>query len=351
MARKKKYRARWYDANGKQHEKAFATKAEAIDHERRMKVAVSDGINLDHRHRRTEIQVWCKTVLDRRQDIGDLTRKRYESIIRNQIDGHDIGSTTVGALRPSDVELWAVQLTRDGLAPRTVKKALDFLSSCMSAAVRDGVIQANPVEGVGRPRAAGGEMLWLRPEEVEAAADAAGRYGDVVLFLAYTGLRWSEMANLTVADVDLLRDRVKVREAKTAAGVRQVPIVARIHGLVKARVDGKRPGDLVFTVTGAKLSNRNFHRIFDRALERAGLNPAVRPHDLRHSCATWLIGNGADPVLVQRWLGHANVSTTLNIYAHLWPDKLDEAAEALDRMGGGQGVASVHHLDERRKQA
>lgn len=65
-------------------------------------------------------------------------------------------------------------------------------------------------------------------------------------------------------------------------------------------------------------------------MSRAGLPAGLTPHHLRHTCASLLVAGGADPVAVQRHLGHKDVSTTLNIYAGLFPNRLEEIAVALD---------------------
>lgn len=351
----KKYRARWYDAAGTQRQKRFTTAAGARDYQRRMKIAAEDGINIDHERRRTPLHMWVNEHLDRQEHhLAELTVRRYRGVARNQITATDLGQMTLGAIRPTDVELWTLKLsTEQHLAPRSVKKALDLLSASLNAAVRDGILTTNPCQGVKPPSPQKAEMLWLTPDEVELVAGELGWRGDVVRFLAYTGLRWGECRDLTVGDVywpPRGRGRLQVRKAKTEAGHRSVPIAAPIDELARARVKGRGQRDLVWsTPRGARMRNSNFRDAFKRALARAGLNEAVRIHDLRHSCATWLIGNGAEPVTVSHWLGHASVSITLDTYTHLWPDKLDEAAGALEGLGGG-GVGRVTRLDDHRRE-
>ena len=339
--------ARWHDAYGRQRSKAFRTKTEALDYERRMRIAVADGTLYDDDRRKMPVAVWVREHVARQSHLADTTRARYEGVIDRQIEPMPIGGLAVGQVRATAVEEWALQLTHEqNLAPRTVEKALDLLGQSMSAAVRDGIIPSNPCEHVAPPRAEREEMLWLTPDEVERVAVEIDRRvrtpwrGDVVVFLAYTGLRWSEMCRLTVGDVDLRRSpgRVRVaRRAKSEAGFRSVPVAARIVPILKAACDGKKPGDAVFTApSGATPRNSNFRQRWKVALRRAGLDEDVRIHDLRHSCATWLINNGAEPHEVARWLGHASVQVTWNTYTHLWPDRLDAAAAALDRAAGDQ---------------
>ena len=82
---------------------------------------------------------------------------------------------------------------------------------------------------------------------------------------------------------------------------------------------------------GAPLRYQSFRRaIWDRAVTSAGLPEGLTPHNLRHTCASLLVAGGADPVAVQRHLGHKDVSTTMNIYAGLFPNRLEEIAVALD---------------------
>lgn len=356
---RKQHFARWVDSNGEQRKKAFHTRREALDFKRRVEVAKADGVNIDNRARRTRIDRWCRATLDRRAgSLDDITVKRYDGIIRNQLDGTDLAALTVGTLRRSDVETWVHDLAAAGLAPRTVKKAFDFLSSCLTAAVYDGAVTVNPCKGVRLPRAAKTEMRWLTPDEVERAAsaidqraEAAGFYSAVVLFLAFTGLRFGEMARLRVGDVDVVNGRVRVaRKAKSDAGFRDVPVAQRISGVVRGRIAGRGVGEVVFTTPrGAPLNQSKFHKKFKAALVAAGLDPEVRVHDLRHSCATWLIEAGEDPLVVARWLGHASPRTTMDIYAHLFPDKLDAAALALDGLAGTGTDGAVVRLDDHRK--
>ena len=80
---------------------------------------------------------------------------------------------------------------------------------------------------------------------------------------------------------------------------------------------------------GTTLSGGNLNRSFKALLKRVGL-PAVRSHDLRHTCATLLLRQGVNPKNVQELLGHADISLTLNVYSHVLPDMDDAPAGAMD---------------------
>ena len=162
------------------------------------------------------------------------------------------------------------QLVGSGLAPATVRQAHRVLALILTLAVRDGRIPRNPAAGVPLPRARRTEPRFLTREEVERLADAAGEYGDVVRLLAYTGLRFGEMAALRVRRVDFLRKRLTVAESATEVGgtveygtpkthqQRTVPIPAVLVEPLSRRCEGEGRDDLVLTSpAGAVLRSGN----------------------------------------------------------------------------------------------
>jgi integrase len=91
---------------------------------------------------------------------------------------------------------------------------------------------------------------------------------------------------------------------------------------------------LAFTGRYGLPTDRNaIRRDFHAMLRKAGL-PYIRFHDLRHSCATLQLAAGVQPKVVQENLGHARVSTTLDLYAHVMPSTRREAADALASLLG-----------------
>jgi integrase len=87
---------------------------------------------------------------------------------------------------------------------------------------------------------------------------------------------------------------------------------------------------------GGPLRHSNFrHRFFDPAVTRAGLAP-LTPHDLRDTAASLAVAAGAGVKAVQRMLGHASAAMTLEVYAGLFDDELDDVA---DRMGAAAEAA------------
>ncbi|MGZ8818890.1 MAG: tyrosine-type recombinase/integrase [Mycobacterium sp.] len=188
---------------------------------------------------------------------------------------------------------------------------------------------------------------YLSHSQVAALAGAVERQGDVVRFLAYTGLRWGEMAALRVCDFDMLRRRVNVSRSVTESGGlvwstpktwerRSVPFPAVLADELGALMVGKAREDLVFTdQRGGVLRNSNWRaRVFRAAVEKCQKTddtfPSITPHDLRHTAASLAVSAGANVKALQRMLGHAKASMTLDVYADLFDDDLDGVAESLD---------------------
>lgn len=83
---------------------------------------------------------------------------------------------------------------------------------------------------------------------------------------------------------------------------------------------------------GGLLRLQNFrHTVFDRAAQAAGLD-VLTPHSLRHTAASLAIASGADVKVVQQMLGHASATMTVDLYGHLYGDRLDEVADRMDTL-------------------
>ena len=142
------------------------------------------------------------------------------------------------------------------------------------------------------------------------------------------------------------RAGLTIAEPKTASSRRQIVLspsaveALRRHRTRQAeerlRVGATWPGyDLVFTNgPGTPIDSANLRtRSFQPLLSRAGL-PPIRFHDLRHTAATLLLGEGVHPKIVSEMLGHAQISITLDLYSHVTPTMHKEAVAILERVLG-----------------
>jgi integrase len=261
------------------------------------------------------------------------------------------------SLSPQHVQAFQNQLLAAGNAPRSVIKARLVLSSALDQAERWGFIPRNPVRLVDPPRVPHDDREPITPEQAHALLDAVqGHRLEALYTVALAlGLRRSEALGLQWSDVDLDAGVLRVRrglqrlkggglqflELKTKKSRRDIamPRVAvdalRAHTERqaferRAAVEIWQEHDMVFASTiGTPLEPRNVNRHFASVLKRAGL-PHLRFHDLRHACATLLLLQGVELKVVQEILGHASISTTGNIYAHVLQSLKHCAAASMD---------------------
>jgi integrase len=258
------------------------------------------------------------------------------------------------------VQRWVNKLAAT-TAPATTRKVHRVLSLVLDLAVKDGRIARNPAVGVNLPRIVSSEHRYLTHEQVWALAEAAATPTDpskhrrhderqndqwrlVVLFLAYTGVRFGEMAALRVRRIDFLRRRAMIAESVTLVRSeqiwgtpkgherREVPIPRFLIDDLANHVKGKGLEDLVFAgIRGGGVLRAPIFRksVFQPASVAVGM-PGVHPHELRHTAASLAIASGANVKVVQQMLGHKSATMTLDLYGHLFGDQLDEVADAMD---------------------
>lgn len=265
------------------------------------------------------------------------------------------GESAAGRDRSREVQAWITELS-SMFAPSTVRQIYFVLAALMKYAVKDGRINRDPTEGAQMPRKRAVDRGYLSHEQVERLARECGENADLIVFLAYTGLRCGEMAALRVSLIDFVRRRVDVREALTDVrgelirGTsktherRSVPFPAFLDRPLKARAAG-RPLDASFFTSsrGLEMRNGNFRkRAFSPALRSVRSQdprfPTVTVHDLGHTAASLAISAGANVKAVQRMLGHASDAMPLDVYADLFDDDLDHVAGPPQRCGkAGRG--------------
>lgn len=113
--------------------------------------------------------------------------------------------------------------------------------------------------------------------------------------------------------------------------MREVPLPEFLIGDLERLVDDRAEDEFVFQCVrgGGVMRVASFSRAFKRASAIVGV-PDLHPHSLRHTAASLAIAAGADVKVVQHMLGHASATMTLDLYGHLFDDRLDEVAEAMN---------------------
>lgn len=295
---------------------------------------------------RTPVSVVAEEWFRAQVQVKPTTRSGY----RFHLDKYVLprwGNTRLVDVRHGDVQAWVGDLS-EGLGPSMVRQIHLVLAGVLKYAIRDGRLSNNPSDDIQLPRLSKREHGYLTHAQVRALADASGEQGDVVLFLAYTGLRWGEMAGLAINRVDFGRRRIDVaRAVSEPRGVivwgtpknherRSVPFPELLLSPLEERCAGRDAEDLVFVgpdggvLRAGNYRNRVFNAAVARCMEKDDTFPRLTPHDLRHTAASLAISAGANVKSVQRMLGHASAAMTLDVYADLFDDDLDAVAIALN---------------------
>ena len=343
----KMYRVRYRMPDRRQTSKrGFSTKRDAERFLAGVEVSKDRGEWVDPTKSRITVKEWGEKWFSAQVQLKPTTRSGY----RHSLDKHVIprwGQTRLGAVAHGDVQEWVNTLSVN-LAPSTVRQIHLVLSGIMKFAIADRRISTNPSDDIRLPRIGKKYRGYLSHNQVDRLAGECGKDADVVLLLAYTGLRWGELAGLKVGRVDRQRRRIEVAEAVSdprgqviwgtpkSHERRSVPFPEFLDASLKSRCQDRREDDLVFTAPdGGVLRNGNFRtRTFNPALARVQVDdpdfPKVTPHDLRHTAASLAVSVGANVKAVQRMLGHASAAMTLDVYADLFDDDLDAVATALN---------------------
>jgi integrase len=352
-----RWRARYRDAKGKEHARHFDRKLDATRWLASVEVARSRGEWIDPALARVRVGDSSVVWLAGQVQLKPSTKARYElAVTRHILPAWE--SVQLSDVAYADVCQWVAELSALGLAPSTVRYSHRVFSLMLTHAVRDGRLARNPADGVQLPRITRAEPMFLDHGQVVELAEAAEPYGLLIRFLAYTGLRWGEMSALRVGSLDLLRRRMRIKSAfvevkgKLVEGapkthqVRIVPLPRFLVDELAAHVERKGPDELVFsTPAGAPLRNTNFRRRhWDKAVKAAELD-GLTPHDLRHTAASLAVAAGANVKAVQRMLGHASATMTLDVYAGLFGDDLDTVADLLDEAARRAAADSLRTRD------
>lgn len=257
------------------------------------------------------------------------------------------GNMPVSKITSAHVRKWQNELINNekGYAQTYLKTIHNQLSAVMNYAVRYYGLAKNPCHAagsIGKKHAC--EMQIWTVEQFKAAMKYCPRDDIRIAFeiMFYAGLRVGEVLALSSNDIldteaidvnksyALVQGNDYISSPKTPKSVRVVPIPHFLYEEIKqyiSRLYDIHENDRIFNLGKSYLS-----RVIKRCAESAGL-PKIRVHDLRHSHASLLLELGFNQLLISQRLGHENIETTMNIYAHLYPNRHEQVAGVLEKFG------------------
>lgn len=268
---------------------------------------------------------------------------------RSIIDTHilpRLKDLPINEITPAVIREWQNELIAAGFADTYLKTINSQLSAIFNYAIKYYNIPFNPVARCGTigKKKTDNFQMWTVDEFKQFYAHLVRPHSRLAFeLLFWTGLREGEVLALTYNDFDFENKTVSVTKTyarfngedlfqppKTPKSERAVPVPDFVLEHVReftSKLYGYEPDERLFMFTKAALRHEMVN-----ACKSAGMKP-IKIHALRHSYASMLIEQGCEPLLVSELLGHESVSTTLEIYSHLYPNKHSSVLAKLENLG------------------
>lgn len=263
-----------------------------------------------------------------REEVSDRTWKNYAPHLADLVSLY--GDLPISDLTAFDVSQDLLAAKTKGYSHTVVNSRRSIWNGIFDYAIAQRDIPYNPALSVKLPKGLKkGKRTAPSDEIIDAVILGASdmEFGFIPFFLLCTGVRRSEALQRKKADLDTQSWELQIPKSKTQAGVRTVPIIEPLREPLLQWM-AAHPGPWLFPYipyngrSGTFMSDRNWETAWLRYCEEHGWvdsdgKPTLGAHNLRHGTATLLYEAGVDVYTAQHILGHANVSTTLEIYTDL----------------------------------
>jgi len=375
------YEYRWTMLNGKRHSAYANTLEELREKEEAVHQDIKDGINVNPRTTVNEVfELWC----DLKRGLKDNTFQNYKYMY-NMFVRHDVGRMRISMVKKSDVKRFYNRLADDKILKiSTIDSVHTVLHQVFDLAQDDNLIRYNPTDNVLKELKQSHNFKTEKKKALTIAEQKLfidflkcnrqyNHWYPVFAVMLGTGMRVGEVVGLRWCDIDLDEGTIDINHTlvyynhgsgkgcsfsintpKTKAGERTIPIMDFVKEAFllekeyqetmgiqcKASVDCytdfifvNRFGNVQHQGTLNKAIRRIIRDCNDEILMKAKKNPILLPkfscHTLRHTFTTRLCESGVNVKVIQDVLGHADISTTMNIYADVTKDLKQKEFSAL----------------------
>jgi integrase len=307
--------------------------------------------------------------------IRETTQAAYSQVIKIYIKP-TLGNIKLQKLTVHDVRAALNKLHEDGCLGATLQKYYQVLSTCLNCAMREELVQKNVVMLAEKPKYTQKITAIWSAEQATYFLTSIKEHPQYIVFLLLLtyGMRRGEALGLRFVDIDFdnnqihLRQQIdringviKARDLKTKNSRRVLPLLPNIRsallGIIKKReiampkfnpeFEMSTEGTVVVSGAGTPLEPRNLAKCFERLVKKLGL-PRIKIHAMRHTAATILKDLNVPIKDIQLILGHANISTTLNIYQHGTPETQRTALSEVEYiLAGNNAVLSADNGQKR----
>lgn len=301
------------------------------------------------------LDIWTEEYLG---GVKPRTVDNYKGVVKSRIKP-GLGAVKLEALTPHTIQSYYNGLTKEGLAPKTVKNIHGILHKALQQAVSNSYIRTNPADSCILPRPVRKELKPLDEDMITAFLKAVQghQFGELFTITLFTGMREGEALGLLWDCVDLDKGTITIdKQLQLIRGSRgqyqMVPtknskgrtisiapyVVTTLRQVKRKQLENRlrygqcwEDSGFVFTDDlGHHLSASSVYKSFKRVMEDIG-SPETRFHDLRHSYAVASIKSGDDIKTVQENLGHATAAFTIDVYGHVTEKMKQESAARMEQ--------------------
>jgi site-specific recombinase XerD len=274
--------------------------------------------------------------------LAKLTFKHYQArlhALQRWLAENGYPDATLDALTTPTLRRYLYSLSSRGLRPRTVRGVFNAIRGVCEFLVDAGGLESNPAASIKLPKMDAVQRQLVSDEEIKALLEACERQHKarqvalsraVISVLVYAGLRRTETCDLKVDDFDPKEGSLLVRCGKGSKSRRvflcEACITALREWLAVREPDCKH--DFLFAIDrNRRVHNQGISSLVEtvKAIAGFGGRENIKPHSLRHACATRLLRNGADLRSIQAFLGHTSVVVTAQ-YLHTDEEQLKNVA-------------------------
>ncbi len=268
--------------------------------------------------------------------VAHKTTECYNAPFKRIIE--QFGSIRITSITPQMLSLFIIQVSKQGFSLRTVRAHIAVLNMIFKFSVLNGYTETNPAEYITPPKGLKTTRREIpEDDQLRTIKNSCDKFFGLFAYLIlFTGCRRGEALALRYEDIDFEKKIIKIRNSlyfennkpvikttKTESGKRDVVLLDPLID----KLDRNSKG-YIFNTDGAPITLSAFQKRWKRYQKESGVN--ITPHQIRHAYATILYEAGIDEKMAQELLGHANISTTLNIYTHIRNSRKEDAAQKLN---------------------
>ncbi len=300
------------------------------------------------------------------KDVEHRVKPQSVALYRQHLRNHilpTLGSLQVHTITTEHLQGLASSLLTSGGSPVTVRGVLTTAKAVLRKGYEWGYLKLNPADFKVRfPTQHRKAIEPLTPEEIQRLlAHATNKWQPLLVVAIWTGLRIGEIQAMKWDNLDRERREYNVREnmtrlgpgtpktARSAATVKLSPFVIETLASHKQRqaalklAQGRDYKDRGFIFATRSGSHYGYSHVVEDGLKATLARASMRIinfHQLRHTCASLMIAHGANIKIVQRQLRHSTIKQTMDTYAHLYPEDLDEAVRSMDGFVWGASLVA-----------